>query len=203
MSLSEGGDRPASFATMVSTHTAVDAYFCAQPTTLQRNMGLVPILVGLLIAASFEIPLQRSSKSQRYALQQQARMNRTSPNPLTSHFDVKARQMEFYAVLYFGTPPQALQVNFNTRSGWMFLFDASCVRDEYNEARSFHSTKSSTFNSTGEVYELDGDGAAVLAYDSVSLGYAEGRVFQQAILLIIEDSDYWLSEGDGEVVRTR
>jgi len=106
-------------------------------------------------------------------------------------------------VLYFGTPPQALKVNFETRSGWVFLFDASCVRDDYNEARSFHSTKSSTFESTDEVYELDGDGAVALAYDSASLGYAEGRVLRQTILLITEDRDYWSFNGDGVVVSTR
>ena len=149
-------------------------------------------LLFLLLSSisALRIPLQRRLRPSRRLI--------SDSIPLNNYLNVTARQMQYYANISIGTPPQYLSVLLDTGSSYNYMPSATCD-SSCSGADRYDSSKSSSFKSIGTVHTLTyGKGTVYgeFASDTFTIGDSlTAKNVQFVLSNRMEDSDDALFEG--------
>jgi hypothetical protein len=148
-------------------------------------------LVLLLASISaLRIPLQRRLRS--------GRLLASDNSPLNNYKNVTVRQLQYYANITIGTPPQYLSVLFDTGSSYNYIPSVTCDSSCSGEDR-YDGSKSTTFKSLDTVKTLTygkGTTYGVMSSDTFTIGdLLTARDLQFVLSSRMADSDSALFEG--------
>lgn len=147
------------------------------------------LILLLLVISAIRIPLHRRARPGRQL---------AGSSPLSNYVNVSTTQMQYYANITLGTPPQFISVLFDTGSSYTYIPSVACDNTCSGDDR-FDTSKSSSFKSLNTPITLEygkGTTYGTLSSDTFTFGETLTATSLQFILANrMDDSTHALFEG--------